>query len=106
MYSIDGTNITLIKGDTLRSQVVITQEDEPYVLQEGDVVTFAMKRNFLADTVLLQKTLPPSLLLTINPEDTKQLGTGDYVYELEMAFASGDVDTFIQGTFTLKPEVQ
>lgn len=106
MYSINGNNITLTKGDTLRCQVNITQDGEPYELQEGDSVVFAMKRNFLSDTVLLSKTLPSSLLLILNPEDTKQMQTGDYVFELEMTFANNDVDTFVQGKFSLTPEVQ
>lgn len=106
MYSIKGTTITLTQGDTFRCQVSITQDGQPYELQEGDVVRFAMKRNFVSQTILLQKTLPASLLLILNPNDTKEIATGEYVYELEMTFSGGDVDTFIQGKFVLTPEVQ
>lgn len=106
MYSINGTTIKLTQGDTFRCQVCITQDGQPYELQEGDTVRFAMKRNFVSQTILLQKILPISLLLILNPEDTKELQTGEYVYELEMTFSGGDVDTFIQGKFVLTPEVQ
>ena len=75
MNKTDGTKIYLTRGDTLRRQVVIQNEDgSDYQPAEGDRVRFALK---------------------LKPEDTKPLAFGEYVYDIELTKANGDVDTFI-----------
>lgn len=105
MYSITGTSIALTKGDTFKCEITIYQDGTEYELQQGDVVRFAMKKNYASADVLITKELPSTLLLTLAPEDTKNLAVGDYVYDIELTTAGGDVDTFIKGTLTLEPEV-
>ena len=47
------------------------------------------------------------MTLRLDPEDTKELGFGTYVYDLEMTFADGRVDTFVEGKdFIISPEVE
>lgn len=47
-----------------------------------------------------------TMILHLDPEDTKDLGFGEYVYDVELTFANGDVDTFINNAkFILAPEV-
>ena len=47
-----------------------------------------------------------TLILTIEPEDTKDLGFGKYVYDVEITFSDGTVDTFITASpFILSEEV-
>jgi hypothetical protein len=46
------------------------------------------------------------MILHLEPDDTKGLGFGEYVYDVELTFANGDVDTFINNArFSLVPEV-
>lgn len=107
MYAIDGTTIILTKGDTARCLINIVVDGEPYVPQEGDIVRFAVKKAYSSRPVLISKIVPNgSQILTLNPADTKRLPAGDYVYDVEMTFANGDVHTFIEGELTLKPEVE
>ena len=105
-YSIKGTNIDLTRGDTLKVTINITQDGEEYTPQTGDVVRFAMKRHYSDSDALITKTIDNNtLLLELDPEDTKELAFGAYVYDIEMTFANGDVDTFIKGKFTITEEV-
>ncbi len=115
-YVIDGTDITLTRGDTLRVKVSIILDGEEYSPQAGDVVRFALKHRTLnkdktdySDTEpLILKTIPnDTLILTLDSADTKPLGFGTYVYDVEITFNDGTVSTFItKSTFKLTEEVE
>lgn len=107
-YSINNKTkkISLVRGDTLRLQVEILINDEVYTPQSGDKVRFAMKQSYTSSRVLINKDIPiDSLILHLEPEDTKKCSFGNYVYDIEITFANGDVDTFISGQLELSPEV-
>lgn len=114
MYSIDGDHITLTRGDTLLVAVEILRDEEPYTPQTGDSVRFALKQalnargtEFREREPLILKDIPiDTMILRLNPEDTKPLGFGQYKYDIEITFANGIVDTFIADSpFDLTPEV-
>lgn len=106
MYSINGTTISVTKGDTLIAAIGITKDGETYVLQEGDSVRFALKTSYTDSTCLILKQIDPeSLILRLEAAETKALEVGSYVFDIELTFANGDVDTFISGTFKVIPEV-
>lgn len=99
--------ISLIRGDTLRLQIEILVNNESYTPQQGDTVRFAMKQSYSSSKVLIKKIIPnDTLILHLEPKDTKKLLFGTYVYDIEITFANGDVDTFIKGPFKLEPEVE
>ena len=106
--SIDGTSITLTKGDTFKTYVTPRDEDGYfYSPRTGDVVRFALKKNYKDAECLIKKTIPnDTLLLHLEPSDTKNLDIGNYVYDVEITYANGDVDTFIdRAKFKLTEEV-
>ena len=116
MVSIDGTNITMTRGDTLVADVAITAPDgTDYTPQSGDVIKFAVKNTTMvgggADykdvEPIIEKVIPnDTLQLVLNPEDTKPLKFGEYVYDVSIEFSDGNVDTFITTSpFVLTPEV-
>jgi len=108
MVIIDGTTIIMTRGDTLRVELVLEDLDgNPYIPAEDDVIRFAVKKHYLDTNPLIHKIIPnDTLLLTLKPEDTKQLYFGDYVYDIEITYEDGDVDTFIpNASFILKEEV-
>lgn len=119
MYSINGDHITLTRGDTFLALVSMTREVEPdvyepYTPQTGDHVRFALKQalnargtEFRERDPLILKDIPiDTMILRLNPEDTKPLGFGQYKYDIEITFANGMVDTFIADSpFDLTPEV-
>ena len=113
--SVDNNKITLTRGDTLRVKISMKKGEEPYEPVAGDSLRFALKHpdlttdkgNFKDVEPLILKDIPTSsLVLTLNPEDTKNLKFGKYVYDIELTMADGAVDTFITAApFILTEEV-
>lgn len=117
MVEIKKTTITMTRGDTLYASVRMADKDtgREYFPQEGDVVRFALKHPTLTsdggeytdNEPLIVKTIPnETMVLKLDSADTKSLPFGTYVYDLEITYANGDVDTFVwEAKFVLKPEV-
>lgn len=114
MIKVSGTKIQMTRGDTLRVQVNLTQDGEPYEPQAGDSVRFAMRLAGLntagteyANPICVDKTIPTdTMILELEPSDTAELGFGKYVYDIEVTFADGSIDTPIaSASLTLMPEV-
>ena len=96
--TVKGTTINLTRGDTLKVKIDIsTSDDEPYVPLANDVIRFAMKKTYKDAEPLLTKIIDNnSLILQLDPLDTKDLKQpSDYVYDIQLTHANGDVDTFI-----------
>jgi len=107
-YVIKKTTITLTRGDTLKAQITLTDaEGNPYEPMAGDVIRFAAKKNYSDNSILINKKVSTdTMILTLNPSDTKNLPYGDYVYDIQLTRSSGEVDTFItKGTLVLTEEV-
>lgn len=115
-YAIDGTTITLTRGDTFRAEIAIQIDGEPYTPAFGDTVRFALKHRTLnnqkteftdPDPLILKDIPIDSMVLELEPEDTKPLGFGKYVYDLQITFADGTVSTFVtKAPFNLTEEVE
>ena len=115
MYSISGTTIKMTRGDTLIVALNLTYDGEIYTPDPGDVIKFmacrgelnADKSAYKDNTLLIDKVIPnDTMVLRLNPADTKELSFGTYAYDMEITFADGRVDTFIQGQkLVIMPEV-
>ncbi len=115
MTNVNGTTITMTRGDTLRVQISIQRDEETYNPVAGDSVAFYLKHNsmdskktaYTDPAPLITKSVPiESMVLTLDPEDTKTLDFGKYVYDLQITFENGTVDTFINNApFIIVPEV-
>lgn len=95
---VSGTTISLTRGDTFRATIDILNPDgSAYVPVNGDSIRFALKKNYKDSDVLIYKDISTAdLELTIDPEDTKSLKMpSDYVYDIQLTHANGDIDTFI-----------
>lgn len=112
---IDNNKITMTRGDTLLAEVSMTKDGVEYIPTVGDAVRFALKgkrmtfgnKEYVDSEPLVLKTVPiATMVLELEPDDTKALDFGEYVYDLEITFANGRVDTFITASpFILTPEV-
>ena len=110
MYSIGRNNkITLTRGDSFYATINVVSSigRTPYEPEVGDQIRFAMKKNYDDTTVLIEKSIDPEdLILALDPADTKTLAYGEYVYDIQLTTAAGDVDTFIaMATLVLTEEV-
>lgn len=115
MVTINGTTINLTRGDTLRVQITLTQDGETYTPEVGDAVRFAMRPAGLNSKgtaykydICLTKAIPIStMVLELEPDDTEELDFGEYVYDIQITFADGTVDTPIPTSkLILTPEVE
>ena len=81
MFRIDDSNvITLTRGDTCAFDVEIkTDSGATYIPQEGDVVTFTVKKDTKTADVIIQKT---GSTIVLNPADTRSLKYGSYLYDV------------------------
>lgn len=105
--TINGTSISLTRGDSLVLGINVYANNEPYTPVDGDVVRFALKSTIYSDEVLINKQVDLSTMtLTLEPADTKNLSFGNYVYDVELTTKDGFVDTFIgPASFTITGEV-
>lgn len=97
-YSTSQNNISLTRGDTAKITITIeTNDGSIYEPAEGDQVIFTVKRHPTDKQPILVKQIPTdTLLLVLTPEDTKDLDFGSYRFDVQLLFANGDVDTFIE----------
>lgn len=103
MLTISNNQIRLTRGDTAVLHVDIINDDTPYELQPEDDVTFTMRRTTTDPDILIQKHGNP---IIIEPVDTKDLKFGNYVYDIQVTFSTGIVDTIVPPTsFTITEEV-
>lgn len=106
---IDGTTIQLTRGDTLKIHLdLFNDDDTSYTPQTGDSIRFAMKKSYSDSTPILVKQIPLETMdLIFEPDDTKNLPQpSSYVYDVEMTYANGEVDTFItKAKFKITEEV-
>ena len=108
MISVNGNNIYLTRGDTLKCHIAMYDtEGNEYTPESTDSIRFALKRTVNDRRPLILKEIPyDTLLLSIYPDDTKELEFGNYIYDIELTTASGTVDTFIaDAKFVLTTEV-
>ena len=118
MYKIKqtktGYDIQLTRGDTFIATLELVKGGETYTPTAQDSIRFALKHNKLKSDrtdyqdpePLILKTIPyDTLVLNLEPSDTKSYGFGEYAYDIEITYASGQVETFIKGIFTLTEEV-
>ncbi len=100
--------VTMTRGDTVNIKVSLSDGyGGEYVPDENDEIRFALKKTYDDNYPLIYKVVPhDTMILKINPEDTKDLDFGTYVYDLQITFANGDVLTFVtKAQFRIEEEV-
>lgn len=105
MFRIDDSNvITLTRGDTCAFDVEIkTDTGATYTPQEGDVITFTVKKDTKTADIIIQKT---GSTIVLNPADTRSLKYGSYLYDVTLTTVSEAVYTIITPTeFILAEEI-
>lgn len=107
---VSGTTIYATRGDTVKLHIeLVDSEGNEYTPQPGDRIRFAMKNDYNDETPVLEKNVPiDTMILKIEPEDTKSLPQpSSYVYDIQITYENGDVDTFIdKSKFKLTEEVE
>lgn len=96
-FKVNRNTIYLTRGDTFKAVITISYPDGSiYTPIEGDMIRFALKRSIDDEECIILREIPiDTMLLVIYPDDTKNLEFGNYVYDIQLTKANGDVDTFI-----------
>lgn len=121
---ITNNKIEMTRGDTLRIRVALyvpvldengtVIDREEYIPDPSDSIRFAVKhvtmksgKQYKDPEPIILKDIPIStLILQLDPTDTKNLDFDTYVYDVEITYADGTVYTFITTEeFKLTPEV-
>lgn len=107
MFKINGTTMTLTRGDTAFITVQMYDSDgETYTPSDGDTIYFNVKRKYTDASTIIKKEVPlDTMILELEPSDTKSMSFKNYIYEFEYTDSEGHVDTFINGTLTITGEV-
>lgn len=96
MLRITNEAVILTRGDSADLEVNIYDiNGSKYELQTGDVLVFTMKINCMSDVILIQKDISSDSTIHLAPEDTNLLSYGDYVFDVQLTTAGGDVYTVI-----------
>lgn len=92
----DDNSIELTRGDTARLAVTVTNDDgEDYEVQSTDTLALTIKKKVKDSEALVSKIIIGSNVFHIEPRDTDGLSFGDYVYDVQLTTAEGDVYTVI-----------
>lgn len=106
MLEVMNNSVTLVRGDsgTLKADIVYS-DGKQYVLQDGDVLKFTMRKKVESEEIVLQKTLEDGILHIVS-NDTVNLEFGVYVYDIVLLMYTGDVFTIIPtSNFKISQEV-
>lgn len=97
--------ISVTRGNTLLASVSMKDKETGDTIQPspGDIVRFAVKKFYTNSDILIYKIIPnDTMILELEPDDTKDLPFGDYVFDIKIIYADGKEDTFItEGEFVV-----
>lgn len=106
MFRIHNKNIYLTRGDSAIIELKLKQDGVDYALHEGDVCVLTVKRSIASADILLQKNLADWSQFYIAPDDTAGWEYGEYIYDVQVTTAAGDVFTVVTPhKFIIKEEV-
>lgn len=106
-----GRDISMIRGDTESLRVSVKEQyGDKIFLSSGDTIYFTVKKNSKEEEVLIQKVVEVfdngEAVISIDPEDTKQLEFRTYYYDIQLNRTNGDVKTVISASkFKIESEI-
>jgi hypothetical protein len=109
--NVNGTNLEMIRGDTeVLTVSCVNSEGEPINFETGDKVYFTVKESVTSTLIIFQKIITEFVegkaIITILPEDTKNLKFKPYVYDVQLTQADGTVTTIVPpSSFVVGSEV-
>ena len=104
-------DIRIPRGDSGYFEVKRTKDGEILPFEEGDTLTFTVKKDASEETVLIQKQVSTFdddgvAMFRLDPSDTASLAFGVYRYDVQATYASGDIDTLVgPGNFYVGEEI-
>lgn len=107
-FDISSENdITITRGDTAEFELsLFTDEGEPYICKDDDVIEFTVKKHLTDRTVMIHKSIPKdTLILFLSSDDTEGLVPGEYRYDISLTDEQYK-NTFIENRrFVVVPKI-
>ena len=101
MFKIDGNNLYLTRGDTAYLSVNIGGNDR--VIKN---MTLSVKKNVVDTDYAFQLTAADNGIFMFQPEDTKDLEYGKYVYDIQITTEYNEIFTIVEkSNLYIKDEV-
>lgn len=95
-FNRNNKRMTIVRGDSARARFTLRMGGEVYEMNEGDQISFGVKQSYGDNECLIEKTYTENpFVLAIDPEDTKPLAFGDYVWDLQFVTVDGFTKTLI-----------
>ena len=104
MLQVQGTNISMIRGDTGTIDVNISANGVPYQILDTDKIVFSVKKSYDTDAYAMQKTAESGKIKLLHT-DTNELSTGNYVWDMQITTTDGDVAMIGPGKLKILPDV-
>ena len=87
----------IVRGDTGKAKLTYKFSGIPYEMEDGDVLTFGVKKATSDTACLIEKTYTENpFMLHLEPNDTKKLAYGEYVWDVQLVRANGDTYTGVK----------
>lgn len=98
------TNITIIKGDTFKELIRISDDARlTYVPEAADKIMFAVYNKYTDETPLFEKEIPyDTMVLQLSYKETSKMKYGKYVYKVKLIRKNCETDTFLHGQFNVQ----
>lgn len=109
--NVDGTNISMTRGDSEFIEVSCSDEYGNKVdFEDGDVIYFTVKHTINNTDKIIQKVVTSftngNAIIEILPDDTKNIAYQVYIYDIQLNKKDGTVKTIIKPSkFTITGEV-
>ena len=99
MFVIDkNKKIILTKGDTASMFVEVKYLDNtPYNVKEDDTITLTVKKTPSSAPSIVKQA--GEQYIVFKPEDTSDMSTGLYTYDIQLENADGDIYTIVPESF-------
>ncbi len=103
-------HIGITRGDSFYFAIFFRRNGEEVAFSQGDKIYFTLKDNVDTEEILVQKIITEftdgRAVISLEPNDTKNLAFKRYVYDIQYTKADGFTRTLIlPSDFTIKPEV-
>lgn len=101
MISVDGTTITLTRGDTETLVVTVTDAGgQPYELSEGEYIELVAKAKASDAQPIIRKVTTDGSI-TFDRADTWHLSEGKYAYNIRVEDGTSSYHTIIEGKLVI-----
>lgn len=99
MFVIDkNKKIILTKGDSASMFIEVKYLDEtPYTIKEDDVITLTVKKTPSSQASITK--IANEQYIVFNPEDTSNMSSGLYIYDVQLENNNGDIYTIVPESF-------